>query len=193
MAKFTVEDRGGCLIIYGALPIEWISRFSKMIPRAIVSPQLAHMMGANFAFGNKTNVERLIVEVTPEAEARAKQQAAGRGLSDGALRWLGSGERGISSNTMFTVLTGVDAMDGSVKSHPYDPSDFRRCRLLLDQCPEMAQHLPKMADVSKEWSGLVQNWDAICLTMDAENPDWKEKRGSYPHTYEIIKQAIGRK
>lgn len=195
MSKFTVEDRGNCVIIYGALPIDWISRFNKMLPKkTLCSPQLAQMMGANFAFGLQADVDALIAEVRPQAERRARELTAGAGLSEAAQRWLGSGERGVSSNTIFTRLTGVAAMGYSPPDHPYDPDDFRRCRLLLEQCPELAERLPEMAKASKAWAGLVDVWDAICLTMDAETPEWRtEKRGSAPRTYELIKQAIGRK
>lgn len=181
------------MIIYGMLPIDWISRFTKMLPKkTLCSPQLAQMMGANFAFGLRADVDALIAEVRPQAERRAKEQTAGAGLSEAAQRWFGSGERGVSSNTIFTRLTGVDALRGSAPDHPYDPDDFRRCRLLLEQCPELAEWLPEMAGASKAWTGLVENWDAICLTMDAENPEWRTKRGSAPRTYDLIKQAIGR-
>ena len=94
---------------------------------------------------------------------------------------------------MFTRLTGVDAMRNSLKSHPYDVADFRRCRLLLEQVPDLQHLLPLMVDLSPEWKALVQSWGVICASMDAEIPDWRERRGgAAPKTYDLIKQAIGR-
>ena len=100
-------------------------------------------------------------------------------LSDNAIRWLANGERGLSSETIFTHLTGVDAIGDGWASHPLDPADLRRCRLLLEQCPELLADFPRMAQVSDVWRRLVHHWDELYALMDEEIPDWrKPPRGS---------------
>lgn len=94
---------------------------------------------------------------------------------------------------MFTSLTGVDALRGGHKDHPYDPADFRRCRLLLEAVPELQPLLPNMAKESPAWAGLVKAWADICSTMDSETPNWRSPKGERaPLTYQLIKTAIGR-
>ena len=79
------------------------------------------------------------------------------------LKWLANGERGLSSETIATKLSGLDCMgfDGQKHYgfHPIDPDDFRRCMKLLDQVPEFRERLYEMKDVSEVWSRLVDNWD----------------------------------
>lgn len=108
------------------------------------------------------------------------------------VEWLANGERGISSDTMFTNLTGINAMRRSSQSHPYDPADLRRCRLLLERCPILLLRLHMMRDVSKEWAGLIDQWEVICSSMDDESPKWRDARGSAPKTYELMRKATGR-
>jgi hypothetical protein len=195
MIRFTVIERGNCVLIEGALPMAWFSTIVGHMPKeAVASPDLARMLGCTFAFGLPTNVDALIASLKPAADTAAVASASARGLSEAAARWLASGERGTSSNTIFTILTGVDALDGWSPSYPVDPSDFRRCRLLLEQCPEVAEQFPRMASASKMWAALVRDWNAICAAMNKEMPDWRDpKRGAAPETYRLIKLATGLK
>jgi len=85
------------------------------------------------------------------------------------VQWLASGERGISSNTLFTELTGVDALGTWMRSHPHDPSDFRRCLQLLEIAPELRPKLFQMRSVSKEWERLVGHWPKIEKTLREES------------------------
>lgn len=115
-------------------------------------------------------------------------------LTDNEVRWLANGERGISSETIFTHLTGINALRDWGGDHPHDPADLRRCRLLLDQCPALQAELPRMAGVSAVWGSLVQHWDELCALMDEEIPNWRApKRGALaPRTYARMKEIIGR-
>lgn len=134
-----------------------------------------------------------LAELRMRLEAGALQAAAKQnpGLSDAATRWLADGERGISSNTIFTHLTGIDALQGSTKSLPWDFADVRRCRLLLEQVPELMPIFPKMAEVSDAWGNLVAKWDAICQSMDKETPSWRDHRDEWgPITNQLIRDAI---
>lgn len=194
--RFTVIERGNCILVEGSLSPDWLSAIAKMLPKkAIISPRLAGMMKVNFAFGLAADVDALIAAITPEIEAASRSSADARGISQEAAVWLASGERGNSSETMFTHLTGVNANLGSPKSHPYDPADLRRCMLLLDQVPELRPELHRMSAVSPAWAGLVRNWSEITTTLmqewgNIQNP----KKGAHAmRTYDLIKIAIGEK
>ena len=111
-------------------------------------------------------------------------------LPEGAVLWLANGRRGISSNTMFTHITGIDAMQRSSKSHPHDPDDFDRCLLLLDAVPEFREHLQKMRTCSKKWAALVDNWTSIEVSHLGEvGLGWKKAR-SAPETYKLMKSIL---
>lgn len=189
---YTVEHRGSCVLITGAVPAAAFPTLAQLAPGGSVMDQdCARVWGATFAFGPEGELEALRKAGTENAyrHERAKHPA----ISDAAARWLAGGERGISSNFIFTRLTGVNAMGGwstERDCHPHDPADFRRCRLLLEQVPELGPLFPKMAEVSPTWARLVERWDAICAVMDEEAPKWREGRGQIaPKTYDLIKQA----
>lgn len=110
--------------------------------------------------------------------------------STNLIQWLANGSRGISSNTIVSHLTGINALDYGNGSTPSDPADLRRCRLLLEQCPELVAEFPKMAGVSPEWATLVRNWDTLCEMMDEESPDWRDCKGKAARTYSQMK-ALG--
>lgn len=195
MNRFTIIERDGCILVEGAMPMKWIGAISSMLPKgALLSPGLAGMVGATFAFGMLDDIDKLTAKLAPEVERQARAAPANASLSDAAVRWLASGERGNSSETMFTHLTGVDANRGSKNSHPYDPSDLRRCMLLLDEVPELRGEFYRMATVSPAWSGLVRNWTEITASMLLECGDIKNpKRGAATtNTYALIKRAIGK-
>lgn len=98
-------------------------------------------------------------------------------ISSAALDWLSHGSRGISSNTIFSHVTGLDVLHGTAASHPHDPADFRRCRLLLDQVTEVAVGFHKMRTLTPTWAALVDHWDELCQIMDKETPRWKTGEG----------------
>ncbi len=95
-------------------------------------------------------------------------------LPKGALHWLLTGERGISSETVFSYLTGIDVMDGWDYSHPRDPADLRRVRLLFLQVPTLFYSFYHMRRVSLQWLNLIANWDELCIIMDNECPLWQK-------------------
>jgi hypothetical protein len=82
--------------------------------------------------------------------------------------WLLHGERGASSETIVTHLTGVPITQRS--SHPYDPSDFRRCERLLRAVPAAAIDLHRMSDLSPVWARFVAAWDELVALGESEAP-----------------------
>lgn len=191
---YTITHRGNCVFITGAVPVTALDALINLVPKnSVMSPDTARMFQATFAFGPEAELQQLRDAQAPEAERYYKQ--ARPEISEAAARWLASGERGMSSEAMFTHLTGVKCGDDwGFDSIPYDPSDFRRCQLLLEQVPELHPIFPRMAEVSPKWAALVQAWPNIVKAMDAEVPEWREGRSgkSCPTAYELIKQAIGR-
>src|SRR4051812_25887588 len=67
--------------------------------------------------------------------AMARTPAAGM-MPPGAIEWLLSGERGVSSESIFAHLTGIP-IAGRVATNylPSDAGDLRRCRKLLEVVP----------------------------------------------------------
>lgn len=87
-----------------------------------------------------------------------------------AIWWLEFGERGISSETIYSVIAptvgqGEIRHSGSY-CHPCDAGDFRRCYLLLKTVPEWRAKLHLMKDVSPVWSKLVDNWDELTRLLE---------------------------
>jgi hypothetical protein len=99
--------------------------------------------------------------------------------------WLAQGERGISSNAIVARLTGVN-LDrwGRGTDIPYDPSDFRRCEMLLREIPLARLAFPLMHDVSPRWARLVDAWDELVALGESEVPGMFTGRyGSAPLMY----------
>lgn len=111
-------------------------------------------------------------------------------LSVEAARWLAHGDRGISSETIFTVLTGLSLLDEDEMFHPIDGEDFRRCCLLLDGCPELAARFDTMRPISPEWNALVRAWYSIFSVMAEENPQWRDRVGVLVRTSECISDVL---
>jgi hypothetical protein len=111
-------------------------------------------------------------------------------MSPALANWLSFGERGASSNAIVEQLTGLPTCRrfGSPFDHPHDPDDLRRCRLLLEAVPEIAQQFHKMAAASPTWALLVQHWAELCRLMDQEAPAWRSGHGRAPATFELMQQ-----
>jgi hypothetical protein len=101
--------------------------------------------------------------------------------------WLKNGEQGLSSKTIYSVITGQNIMGGWNYHHPSDPDDFRRCYLLLKAIPEWREKLDKMRSVSEVWNKLVDNWDKLTGMLETA---MKSKTGKAPRMYEFMK-SIG--
>jgi hypothetical protein len=186
---------GTVVLGFGPQSMDWISKVSKVCGSdAVIDPGVARMAGAHLAGGTPAALDALHKRL--EAGALQAERAANPWASEAATRWLANGERGMSSEAMFCHLTGIKCTRRSPSrdartAHPYDPADLRRCRLLLEQVPELQGLLPKMAKLSGPWARLIRDWDVICSTMDAELPNWRTPHGeSAPKTYALIKAAI---
>lgn len=192
--SYTIEHRGNCVLITGAVPISAFDALMALVPkRSVMDPNCARVWGANFAFGPQLELDDLRKEGAEHAARR--ERAHYPHASEAAIKWLAGGERGVSSNAIFTRLTGIDATDGWGDRHdyPHDPADFRRCQLLLEQVPELQILFPRMAHASGAWKNLVEAWPAIIAAMDEETPGWREGRtdARASKAYQLIQTAIG--
>ncbi len=112
-------------------------------------------------------------------------------ITPAMIAWLANGKRGVSSDAIFTHVTGMDALGPWPPYHPSDPDDMTRCRRLLESCPAIAKEFHRMSVVSDVWARLVDAWDSLCVLMDEEAPAWREDgEWSCPKTYAQMK-AIG--
>lgn len=90
--------------------------------------------------------------------------------------WYDHGERGSSSEYMYSILSGKSqSINGS---YPHDPSDFKRCHGLLLMVPEWRSKLDDMRRMSLVWNNLVDNWDKL-TEMLLEQMASKKDNGMY--------------
>lgn len=190
MSEYTVKTICDCKVIYGPVPLDDMSALVKTLPDgAVIDTRAAKHLGATIVVGMPEDTKKLLDLPVCDAIKEQAQEARNAGLSAQAARWLISGERGSSSETIFSTLTGYQGIK-NFNSYPHDPDDMRRCRLLLEQVPEFAPRILEMAAVNLQWSRLVNRWDEICATMDEEFPYWRTNRGSAKKTYAIMRECI---
>lgn len=179
--SYTVEEYLGCTIVTGSVPIlEMVAIMRRSGDDGVMDPGMGKVYGACMVIGIPENLEKLRASPRTLELARAKaiSDAGSGNLSDDAMKWLEFGERGSSSEAMFSRITGI-MLDGETNTdHPLDGDDFRRCRLLLEAVPEFQAKLSLMKDVSTQWHSLVNSWQELCDVMDAEAPLWRDRKGT---------------
>lgn len=110
-------------------------------------------------------------------------------LPRNAELWLKIGDRCRAADTIFTLCTGINALDAE-PDVPRTLEDLRRCRLLLEAAPELRSCLPRVAQLV-EWVEVVSFWDDLCLMQDFEDPDWRIKTGRASETKAMLNRLIG--
>ena len=187
MDTYSVEIRNGCTIMRGSVPIAHFAALAKTGSRDdVIDVDLARRLDASFVFGHP----RDLVELGKNAPA-VKLPAAAAKLSAEARAWLETGERGASSEALFdatldcTVAVGPG---GNKRAHPHDPADLLRCIKMLDAVPEARASLFLAAELSPEWSRLVDHW-AVFSEMRKREICAPKNNGRAPETY-ALKQSI---
>lgn len=71
------------------------------------------------------------------------------------LDWLASGDTGISSETMFSAITGIPVSRYDV---PKDIADIGRCVRMLRKLPDLRTQLHKVIEKHKEWMPYIDCW-----------------------------------
>lgn len=74
------------------------------------------------------------------------------------IEWYQGNDTGVSSETIWTVMTGYPVRRSGV---PWDPSDFGRCYRLLERFPEWRTRLSELAEAFPQWVPLVREWDRL--------------------------------
>lgn len=105
-----------------------------------------------------------------------------------AWEWFVSGDTGISSRFIWSIMTGLDINERKTDNYPRDPADFGRCYRLLLRFPWWLSRLDEVAKVNPEWEPLVENWDELTRLYEMESPS-----GRAPHLYERMKGLVKRK
>jgi len=109
----------------------------------------------------------------------------GKGELQNERWWIENGEHGISSKTMFNILSDDNSIPNDHRSFPHDPDDFRRCYLLLKACPHFKSKLHRMRSENKTWSNLIDNWDKL-----TEMLEWQLQYRKANGMYELMQSCV---
>ncbi len=99
--------------------------------------------------------------------------------------WFANGETGLSSKTLALWLSEQKRPKKGVH-FPWDPSDFRRCMLLLDAVPELREKMHTLPQLSKEWAAFYEKWDELEKNLRHEVAVGR----TAPKTYGLIKEIL---
>ena len=110
-------------------------------------------------------------------------------MSINIVRWLGHGEVGESSKCM--ALTALGCVP-SQRSAPSDPSDLRRCILLVAFAPEVRLSFPAISSISPRWQAIIENWDNLNNLIFEEAGDLRKFRigVNAPRTWKMMKDIF---
>lgn len=182
---FIVKTLANCRIVYGSVPLAEFGMLAHgFSDNAVMSPELADLIGAAFVIGEPEDIDTLrSMDLPVSAKRQAEHdQAAASGLSLVAL-WLRNGNRGRSSNAMCKHIFGLPISAGV--DHPRDPDDLRRCLQFLE-ATQSAGQLHLMRSASPEWERLTASWDRIVSTFHEETANGK----SAEKTYLMLRDAL---
>jgi hypothetical protein len=89
-----------------------------------------------------------------------------------AIQWYRGGDTGVSSETIFEVMTGVPVQRRGI---PWDPADFGRCYRLLQVFPGWRARLQEVATLHAEWQPFVDNWAKMEELYERDLPTDRSK------------------
>ena len=90
-------------------------------------------------------------------------------IQDRATWWKERGEVGVSSETIWCAFTqSSDPRFGAC--YPYDPDDYRRCKLLLDLIPEWRTTLIVVVARFPWFNPFADRWDEFDRLWAIESP-----------------------
>jgi hypothetical protein len=123
-------------------------------------------------------LRELVVEMRLKAMGELPPLAKGEPSAE--AKWLAGGDTGISSQTIWSVMTRHPV---ARVGYPLDPADFGRCHRLLEQFPAWRARMPEVAARHPAWAGLVAEWDALTALYLRDLPT-----GKFPELYERMQQ-----
>jgi|GEM_PF-436391 len=93
-------------------------------------------------------------------------------IPQNAIWWIGNGDVGLSSKTIWNCLVGNKDIE---IHHPHDPDDFNRCYELLEAVPEWKSELYKLKSLSTQWSNIVDSWGLLTKMLEEDGKNnWLE-------------------
>lgn len=111
-------------------------------------------------------------------------------LSEAAIAWISSGERCVAADTVFSVVTGHKLLKSSDYACPLNVNDIRKCRLLIESVPEIADGFKLKMAISPAWSRILEKWGEICLVMNEESPEWRKSKGAALRLNSLIQGIV---
>jgi len=94
--------------------------------------------------------------------------------------WLTSGDTGVSSQIIFSVMSGSKWIIKDWRNWPHDNADFGRCYRLLERFPEWRDRLKEVFVAFPAWGPMVYAWPELEALYREEHPD---HAGSGPKLY----------
>jgi len=199
-ARYHIERTHGCIIIRGSIPIVDLVALTNAAPDgAVMSTDLCRMANATMVYGLPADLQKLRETLAPAAlkAARTMVKDSGLALDEACIEWLALGERGLSADTIFSRVTGLELMASRNRedSVPSDPSDLRRCMLLLESCQTVASGFTQTLKSHPQWQALVARWSELVAVFEQESPEWRDPNAKWsaPRTHALIKAITKRK
>jgi hypothetical protein len=105
------------------------------------------------------------------------------------VAWLIDGEVGVSSATIWEVMTGR-AANYHTPGIPADDSDFGRCYELLERFPEWKPRLYEVGEHYPEWKPILAIWDRLTrLHVGARGGRRTQRTRLWRRVYELLGAA----
>ncbi len=168
---YRIERHEHGFLVFGAIPVEamrTIVAMGKAERFELMDAGVAAAAEATLAITNKKGSKawRALLD------ERAKSSAQG----DAELAWLRGTDTGISSKTIFSVLSTKHGHLVDLTSRhwrpdvPHDPDDFGRCYRLLRAIPAWRSRLDRVAERHKVWAPMVREWDRMTALYERDLP-----------------------
>lgn len=112
-----------------------------------------------------------------------------------AEEWVGNGDTGTSSLTIWAVLMDRRSPHGRFDV-PHDPDDFGRCYRLLQVMPEWRARLPEVAQRVPAWGPFVREWDTLTALYEDELQNGPLNKRGYrmlTRTYDLMQKLRAEK
>ena len=151
--RYTIERNGFGIVAYGAISFDEFDAIGRILSKkAVICPGIAAALGATLAAAEPDKVD----EWKAEIEKRATERARG----DPEIEWITSCDPGMSSETIFSVLSSRP-YDYRNAHTPSDNDDFGRCYRLLKRFPAWRPRLSEVAAHHPKWGPIVAAWDEL--------------------------------
>jgi hypothetical protein len=152
--NYTLERVEHGWIFKGAVPVDELVPLCRSLPGAekhVLCPGVSSALGAT-----------LVIALDKEhAEAWAKELDRTTGNPDPKPEdWLLGPDTGISSKTIYSVMTGCQ-LSRFRAGAPKDAGDFGRCFRLLELFPAWRERMREVSERWPAWAGLVEAWPAL--------------------------------